>query len=138
MNDDFIFIERPPGTSDYHRLRQAVGWEDLDDPTATAGLANALYSVVVEHNGETIGCGRVVGDGAIYFYIQDIIVLPAFQGQGLGRRIMDHVMDYFRRSARRNAFIGLMAADGIAAFYEPYGFKERPGDRPGMSMLWEE
>ena len=136
MIEEFRFIEEPPAPGEYRRLRLAVGWEDVDEETAAAGLANALYSVVVKRGGETVGCGRVVGDGAVYFYIQDIVVLPELQGQGLGRRLMDHVMDYIRRNARRNSFIGLMAAAGVASFYEPYGFRERQADRPGMSMMW--
>ena len=137
MDSDFRFIERPPEADDYRRLRRAVGWEDLDAGTAASGLANALYSLTVVHRGETVGCGRVVGDGAIYFYIQDVIVQPELQGRGLGRGIMDRVMAFIRSRARHNSFIGLMAAAGVAPFYVRYGFKERPADRPGMSLMWK-
>jgi len=100
------------------------------------GLRSALFSVCVIHKDQAIGCGRVVGDGGIYFYIQDIIVLPEFQGRGLGRRIMDAVMNYLSSHAHPNAFIGLMAAKGVSGFYEKHGFAERPPGRPGMFRIW--
>jgi ribosomal protein S18 acetylase RimI-like enzyme len=136
MNDEYILVERPPTFEEYQRLREAVGWGSVDVEATEVGLRNALFSVSVTYKDEVIGCGRVVGDGGIYFYIQDIIVLPEFQGRGLGRRIMDAVMGYLSSHAHSNAFIGLMAAKGVSGFYEKYGFADRPPDRPGMFRIW--
>ena len=136
MDDEFILVERPPTVEEYQRLREAVGWDSVDAEATETGLRNALFSVCVIHKDEIIGCGRVVGDGGIYFYIQDIIVLPEFQGRGLGRCIMDVVMGHLTSHAHPNAFIGLMAAKGVAGFYEKYGFAERPPGRPGMFRIW--
>jgi hypothetical protein len=38
--------------------------------------------VVLERDGDAVGCGRVVGDGGVYFYVQDVIVVPGLQGLG--------------------------------------------------------
>ncbi|GER89902.1 hypothetical protein KDW_40640 [Dictyobacter vulcani] len=86
-----------------------------------------------------IGCGRVIGDGGLCFYVQDIIVLPGYQGQGLGRRIMEKIMDYLRENAHPGGFVGLMAAKGAAGFYLKYGFLERPTPDygPGMILFWK-
>jgi ribosomal protein S18 acetylase RimI-like enzyme len=100
-----------------------------------AGLENSLFSVCVISENKVIGCGRVIGDGGIYFYVQDIIVLPEFQGRGIGERIMDVIMEYLRAHAPEGAFIGLMAAKGVHRFYERYGFKKRPSDAPGMFLV---
>ena len=97
-----------------------------------------MYAVCVMHDGVIVGCGRVVGDAGIYLYIQDVIVLPPHQRQGLGRRIMDAIMGYVARQARTNTFVGLMAAEGVAPFYVSYGFTERPPKRPGMFQMWAE
>jgi ribosomal protein S18 acetylase RimI-like enzyme len=136
MSDTYVLVERSPTIEEYQRLCEAVGWETVDDEATETGLQSALFSVCVIHKGEVIGCGRVVGDGGIYFYIQDIIVLPEFQGRGLGRRIMDAVMGYLDAHAHPNAFVGLMAAKGVSGLYEKYGFAERPPGRPGMFRVW--
>ena len=101
------------------------------------GLSNSLFGVIAVCDERMVGCGRVVGDDGIYFYIQDIIVLPEYQGKGIGRAIMDQVMKYLRSRATPNAFIGLMAAKEVAEFYEKYGFAKRAQNRPGMFRVWE-
>ena len=132
MNEGYVLVERNPTIEEYQRLCRAVGWEDVEAEAVEVGLQNSLFSVCVILENEVIGCGRVTGDGGIYFYIQDIIVLPEFQGKRIGRRIMDAVMEYLEAHARNGAFVGLMAARGVSKFYERYGFKERLSDAPGM------
>jgi ribosomal protein S18 acetylase RimI-like enzyme len=134
--DDYIIEEKPPTVEEYQRLRRAVGWPKVDPEATRIGLCNALYSVIARQKDEVVGCGRVVGDRGIYFYIQDIIVEPAHQRKGLGRRIMDGVMRYIESQGRTNSFIGLMAAEGSAGFYTRYGFQERLRNRPGMYQMW--
>ena len=136
MPNDVRIVARPPVTHEYQRLRRAVGWPELDDATVVSGLRNTLYSLCLLKEEEVIGCARVIGDGAIYFYIQDVIVLPEFQGCGFGGRLMDAVMAFLNHHARHNSFIGLMAAKEVKLFYEKYGFTERPADRPGMFLMW--
>lgn len=78
-----------------------------------------------------------MGDGGIYFYVQDVIVHPDHQGKGVGRSIMNAIMHYLRSMAEEGSYIGLMAAKNVEGFYELYGFRRRPGNRPGMYMLIE-
>jgi ribosomal protein S18 acetylase RimI-like enzyme len=133
-----VIVERSPTVEEYEALRASVGWYAVDRVAASTGLSRSLYSVCAVAEHRTIGCGRVVGDGGLYLYIQDIIVLPEYQRRGVGRSLMAHVMDFIARSARENTFVGLMAAKGVAEFYRPYGFEERSPDRPGMFRLWSE
>lgn len=133
---DYRLAERGPSVEDYLRLRAAVGWSRLQPEAAERGLATGLYGVMLFHGDEVVGCGRVVGDGGVYFYVQDVIVLPEHQKLGLGARIMDAVMAFIQREATTGCFIGLMAAVGVEGFYERYGFRRRPDDRPGMFMTW--
>jgi GNAT superfamily N-acetyltransferase len=135
---EYRLLEMLPSLADYRRLRAAVGWSELSPEAVEKGLESSLYSVCVCHGEEVVGCGRVVGDGAVYFYIQDVIVLPEHQGQGLGARIMNRIMAYLEGHAHRNSFIALMAAKDAAGFYERYGFTRRPPDRPGMFLIWED
>lgn len=133
---EYIYEERAPTVEEYQRLRDAVRWPRVDPEATRIGLCNALYSVVVKHKDCVIGCGRVVGDRGIYFYIQDVIVLPEYQRKGLGRGIMEAVISYIDSQGKTNSFVGLMAAEGAAGFYEKYGFETRLRDKPGMVRMW--
>jgi ribosomal protein S18 acetylase RimI-like enzyme len=137
MNKEYILVERSPTKEEYQRLRDAVGWGNMNVGAVETGLSNSLYSICVVFGNDVIGCGRVIGDGGIYFYIQDVIVLPEFQGQGVGKRIMNSLMEYLKEHAHAKAFIGLMVAKGAAGFYRRFGFNERPSDGPGMFMVME-
>jgi len=89
--------------------------------------------VVVLRGGEFVGCGRVVGDGGLYFYLQDIALLPEHQGRGLGAAIMDAVMAYLERTARRGAFIGLMAASDAPPSTRSMGSGFAPSGNPACT-----
>jgi ribosomal protein S18 acetylase RimI-like enzyme len=135
--NEFEFSEAIPAVEDYQNLRRAVGWYVSDDTSTMHGLQNSLYSLCVMLDRKLIGYGRIVGDGGIYYYIQDIIVLPEYQKSGIGRQIMNRVMEFLRENAAPNSFVGLMAAAGVQKFYENYGFAVRPADRPGMFQVWK-
>lgn len=132
----YELVEREPTVEEYQRLRHAVGWSEMTDEGIASGLSNALFSVVLTLDGQAAGCGRIVGDGGLYFYLQDVIVEPDHQGRGQGARIMETLMRYLEGACWPGAFVGLMAADGVEAFYERYGFQRRPEGQPGMFRRW--
>lgn len=129
---DVKVVDRLPSVSEYLDLRRSVGWCALPENTVRIGLSNSLYAVCAVRGCEVIGCGRVCGDGGVYFYIQDMIVSPRFQRQGLGNRLMDRLMAHIHSHAQKGAFIGLMAAPGLEGFYGHFGFSLYPEDSPGM------
>ncbi len=134
----FRLVVQAPSVDEYLKLRVAVGWGAADREATERSIQNTFYWVCLLDDEQVIGCGRVIGDGGLCFYVQDIIVLPAYQGQGYGRQIMDRVMEYLAANARPGAFAGLMAAHGVAGFYRQYGFIERPNEQlgPGMIRFW--
>ncbi|MNE58240.1 Acetyltransferase (GNAT) family protein [compost metagenome] len=89
---------------------------------AQKSLEQSLYGVVVQYGDEIVGMGRIVGDGQIYFYIQDIAVAPAHQNKGIGRQIMTAITEYIKENAPEQAFVGLFASQGKEPFYRKYGF----------------
>lgn len=128
-------VERPPTVAEYQRLRASAGWYAVTDEAAQRGLDSALYSVCAVQDEEVIGCGRVVGDGGMYFYLQDVIVLPAWQGRGVGTAITRALLEQVVELGGNGSFAGLMAAEGKAGFYERFGFKPRPPGKPGMDKV---
>jgi len=82
---------------------------------------------VALHNGEAVGMGRIVGDGYIYFYFQDIAVKQEHQGNGIGRRLLNRMMRYMQEHAPDQAFAGIFASSEGMRLYERYGFRREPG-----------
>lgn len=137
MNEEVLFINQTVSVLDYQRLREGVGWSDVLPQAAERGLKNSLYSVCALHKDKIIGYGRVIGDGALYFDLVDIIVLPEYQGKGIGKAIVERLMSYIDSNACQGTLAGLMAAKGVAGFYEKFGFRKRFPESPGMCLIWE-
>jgi GNAT superfamily N-acetyltransferase len=136
---DVVLEERLPTPAELRRLFDAVGWYGElpdDDRQLAAALDRCLYAVCAVAAGETVGCARLIGDGAVYLYIQDVILLPAFQRLGVGDRLMRSVMTWLDEHCPANASVALFAAPGKDEFYKRYGFAPRPADEPGMAQRW--
>lgn len=119
--------KRLPSLEEYKVLCEAVGWgEVINFAAAPASLQRSLYGVVMLDGCRTVGMGRIVGDGAMYYYIQDVAVHPAYQGMGIGRRMLDSLMEWLHTHAPERAFVGLFAAEGREPFYAHYGFMRHP------------
>jgi ribosomal protein S18 acetylase RimI-like enzyme len=133
------YVERLPAPEDYMRLREAVGWRNPSEGTVVKGLEGTLYGVCALVNRKVVGMARVIGDGAITFYIQDVVVYPEYQGLGIGNGLMEHVMAYIAAHASESTVVGLMSAAGKEKFYTRFGFTQRPTDRLGcgMTIFWK-
>ena len=134
--EEITFIEQPPTLDAFLNLRVAVGWKLVDREAAQASIDNSLYWVCAFNSqNEIVGFVHVIGDGGLYFYIQDLVVSPDYQRRGIGDRLMQYVMAYIQQLPNPNAFVGLMAAKGAEDFYLPYGFIARPDDQFGPGMM---
>lgn len=128
-------VQRDPSVEEFIRLRQIVGWGTPDREATETSVRNALFSVCLEIDGNIVGLGRVAGDGGLYFYIQDIIVIPEHRGKGFSNLIMNEVMNYIQRTARSGAFVGLFAAKGVEDYYVKFDFVKRPSEKYGPGMF---
>ena len=135
---NFEIIVRMPSAQEYNRLRQTVGWRTHALEVVEKGLSGSLYGVCAFVDSEIVGMARIIGDGGLVFYIQDVVVKPEFQGQGIGTALMDHIMQYIRLHASQHSVVGLMSAVGKEQFYECYGFTRRPTETLGcgMTIFW--
>lgn len=130
-----VHIETP--TPEQHqRLRVKAGMPKRSDKATVKGLANTLFGVCLYRNNEIVGMGRVVGDGGMVFHLADIVVDPDCQGLGLGKLIMEHLMDWILNEADETAIISLIAdipADGL---YKHFGFDYSRPESVGMEYQW--
>lgn len=129
------YVGRSLMPAEYMGLREAVGWTPVDFTQAALATRMDLFSIVVlTEESEAIGCCRVIGDGVLFYYIQDLIVAPKYQRRGVGTKIIELVFSWLSTRAQAHAFIGLMAAPGTAGFFTRLGFAVRPEDGPGMQL----
>jgi GNAT superfamily N-acetyltransferase len=132
MAEAYKVAERTPTVREYNDVRRAAGLTVKNEAAAERGLANTLYAVCIMHDETVVGIGRVIGDGGLFYDIVDIAVVEGHQGKGVGKMIMDALMNYIDAHAPPTSLVCLMANKGIAPFYERYGFKAREPDMPGM------
>ena len=81
---DVAIVERLPTPEEYLGLVRAVGWARRPPATdrAAQALAGARFGVVAVDGGRAVGAGMVLGDGATFAYLKDIMVRPEWQARG--------------------------------------------------------
>ncbi len=130
-----VIEERNPSYDEYKTLRDAVGWGQTDETLTTKALNNTLYSLIALESNEVVAIGRVIGDGGLYYYIQDLIVSPNYQSKGYGKELMTKLMVFIQSHAHPGSTIGLMAAPGLESFYKEFGFTSKPEYGTGMYII---
>jgi len=121
---------------DFIGLRKSAGWGGSPENQVEAGLNASLYTVSAICDDKVVGMGRLVGDGFMICYIQDVIVLPEFQGAGIGRAIVEKLIAYVNNNGlpNTNIAVGLFAAKGKEDFYRKLSFYARPNENRGAGM----
>jgi len=134
MNASYRCLHQTPTIATYQALRQQAGLRPKSDQAAAKGLPNSLFSVQILQADTPVGMGRVIGDGGCFFQVVDIAVLPAHQGQGLGKRIMAEIMNYLREAVPPSGYVSLIADGQAKQLYAQYGFKETAPRSVGMAL----
>ncbi|WP_336359861.1 GNAT family N-acetyltransferase [Haladaptatus sp. ZSTT2] len=126
-----------PTAAQFLSLREAAGMAPRSREAVEQGLPNSVFGVLAVHDqtDEVVGMGRIVGDDGSVYHICDMAVRPEFQGQGLGTRIMDALMDYIEETAPPLAYVNLMA--DVDGFYERWGFEHTAPASKGMYLRTE-
>lgn len=120
---------------DYRTLRESVGWHLFSKNQMQQALDNSLYTIVAVENNQSVGMGRLIGDG-MYFLIVDVVVHPVFQKCGIGTDIMNMLLKYVEKKTPTGgrSSVQLVAEKGKEPFYEKLGFKTIPNEFCGSGM----
>ncbi|MGB1250816.1 MAG: GNAT family N-acetyltransferase [Candidatus Promineifilaceae bacterium] len=119
----YSLVVRKPTIAEYVAIACSVGRKAaINHSTIKTALANSAYCIVAEQHQQAVGMGRIVSDGAMFFYIQDIAVCVNHQGNGIGTTIVKQLLTHIHTTAPSNAFVGLFAANKAKRFYEQFGF----------------
>lgn len=106
---------------DWHELEALYRAAPLGNKTAEdlrVAYSNSRYCCIVFDDGRIVGAGRALADGVDCSYVCDIAVHPSHQGTGLGKAIVQTLVD----QSRGHRKILLYAVPGKEAFYRKFGF----------------
>ena len=69
-------------------------------------------------------------------YISDVIVLPEYQGHGIGKHMLEEIFCFVNENSISGEYISyfLQAATGKEGFYQKFGFVSRPNNEMGAGM----
>lgn len=131
------YIENELTVSDFLQLRKDMNFVPEPREQIELALKNGLYTITAKRDDKIIGMGRLVGDGAMYCYIQDVAVLPEYQNNGIGKATVSKLIEYAYRIGLPNTGItmGLFSANGKEGFYEKLGFISQPSNSLGAGMI---
>jgi GNAT superfamily N-acetyltransferase len=136
VDSRITFSPELPIATDYRQLFETTGWNRQYRASCRElyqAISGSWYMLSAYHKDELVGFGRVVSDGTLYALICDLIVKPAYQGQGIGSALLNKLIDKCRLQHMR--VLWLFSAKGKCGFYKKFGFSKRPPDAPGMQLL---
>ena len=118
------YVENPDVTvEDVLPLYEAVGWTNYTTKPEMlkAAFENSLHVLAAfTEEGILVGVLRAVGDGASILFIQDILVTPEYQHQGIGTKLLQQTLEKYK-----NVYQIQLATDDskkTVSFYESNGF----------------
>ena len=131
------YIENTPTANEFNTLTESVEWGTRENSIVEEALRNTLYSLCAYDEDKLIGYGRIIGDKTIFLYIQDIMVIPEYQGRQIGTGIMNKLLERIDEYKKINPDIRtyLGASKGKESFYEKFGFISRPNEDLGAGMI---
>jgi ribosomal protein S18 acetylase RimI-like enzyme len=127
-----------PDRGAFFELFGSTGWNEeygLSSDEIFHAIENSWYMVSAYDEGRLVGYGRVLSDGKLHALITEMIVLPEYQGRGIGREVLKYLTDICQSHKIRD--IQLFSAKGKAGFYEKFGFSRRSEAGPGMEIKYK-
>ncbi|KAE8699051.1 hypothetical protein F3Y22_tig00110597pilonHSYRG01370 [Hibiscus syriacus] len=110
----------------------AVGFPRRDPEKIKLALEHTQSLLWVEHkrSQKPVAFARATGDGVFNSIIWDVVVDASFQGIGLGKAVMERLIEELLEKGICN--IALYSEPRVLGFYRPLGFVSDPDGIRGM------
>lgn len=120
---------------DVLHLYQAVGWTNYTNQPQMLeqSLAHSLAIYVARDGEEIVGLVRLVGDGFSSVFVQDLIVLPTYQRQGIGSDLMKEALGDYKDAYQVQ--LVTEETEKTLGFYRSLGF-ETLSSFQCTGMIW--
>lgn len=120
-----IRIIRKAKRAEIMSLYKDAGWWKPDyskDPSFIDRIVKNTFCIAgAFHKGRMIGMGRAISDSCSDAYIQDVVVLKKYRGNGIGAGIIRKLLECLQ--ANGIDWIALVAEPGTEKFYKELGFR---------------
>ena len=103
-------------------LYDSVGWTGYTNrpDMLHQALEHSLFILAAFDGNRLVGLLRSVGDGHSIVFIQDILVLPTYQRQGIGRHLLEQAIAHFPGIYQLHLLTD--NTEKTRSFYEAIGF----------------
>ena len=132
----FKIVNKFPTNEEFNELFYSVGWGSRDDEKINKHREKSCFAVCVFEENKIVGMARVVGDGS-YYTVYDVVTKKEYQGQGIGRILMQEIVKWYKSIEDDDTYLYLGASYGKEKFYEKFGFKTRPYGHIGAGMKYD-
>lgn len=118
-----ITKETSVSLDDVLHLYQAVGWTNYtNQPQMLAQALTHSLAIYLARDGEKIvGLVRLIGDGFSSVFVQDLIVLPTYQRQGIGSTLMKQALSDYKDTYQIQ--LATEESEKTLGFYRSLGFE---------------
>jgi predicted GNAT family N-acyltransferase len=129
--DDIQYIERltVPQMEQLHQLYQGEWWtkgRSLADVRTMIEGSDHVFGFCEPRSERLVAFARVLTDGVFKALIFDVIVDPAYRGRGLGKDIMNRILEHPTLS--RVKHFELCGLSEMIPFYTRWGFTAELGE----------
>ena len=130
-----IIKETSISIDDVLPLYQAVGWTNYtNQPQMLAqALSHSLATYLARDGEKIVGLVRLIGDGFSSVFVQDLIVLPSYQRQGIGSNLMKEALADYKDAYQIQ--LATEQTEKNLGFYRSLGF-ESLSTYDCTGMIW--
>ena len=100
-------------------LREAVGWCKMESEYKSP-LLTSYYHISAYEKDALVGYIDCVSNGVTDAYIQDLMVHPDYQGNGIGTELMNKMIKCLKE--KHIYMISVIFEESLKPFYEKFGF----------------
>ncbi|KEK23464.1 GNAT family N-acetyltransferase [Bacillus gaemokensis] len=128
-------LHEMPTIKEYIDLRRSTGKSAQDESLAQIALNHTIHSVIVKEGDESevLGLGRIIGDGAYFFQIVDMMASPLQKDKGIDDIVLKELLSYLEGKSLKGTHVTVMADVSSIKLYQKFGFNLVYPDFYGMS-----
>lgn len=121
--ENFYYFKNTFSIKSYKEFRSINNWVELS-PIQYQQIKNTKIKIAIYNKNKLIGIARCISDFSYLFLICDVMVLKDYQGMGIGKKMLKHLIKYIKYNYKGYKKIYIMSLKGKEGFYEKLGFSK--------------